>query len=231
MTNGKVFFDNSKFFTKNDIIPQKTDYGNNLKTTEKIAKVKQKSESISQLLGKVAVVAVASVTGVVGISEIMPSAIKAEFSFVEAFDTEVVYCVDLSEYQEGIKIILYNDFTNREQDVEEQITEGVFENLQTNMQYTLVVKHGLRVLAKQTLVTKTREEEWEEEPYTEPIEEDPTQEPNLDDTGQEDLNLSDEPNGREDPNLSDNPTGENYGDEEPVNEDDGTGGDQAGYIG
>lgn len=176
--NGKLSLNNRANYAKNTIQLQPTKNDDNLKTAKKIQKVKEKTRSISDVVTKFAVIAAAGITGVVGIQELTPSPIKAEITYLEAFDSEVVYCVSLSEFDEGIKIVLYNDFTNREQTMEEAITEGVFENLQTNMRYTLVITHGTKILAKESLVTKTREQE---EFYEEPIEEDPTQEPNSDD--------------------------------------------------
>ena len=220
--NGKLSLDNGKYYGKNIIDVQQTNAGDNLKTARKIQKVKEKTKGISEIVTKFAVLAVAGVSGIVGIETLTPSPIQAEISYVEAYDTEVFYNVSLSELADGLKIVLYNDFTNREQKIEEQMTEGVFENLQTNMKYTLVVKHGSKVLAKETLVTKTREETWDEPVEDEPLNEDPTQVPDGEDTGQQDDNQQ--------PNLSDNESGETGNEDsgssdtnEPTTSDDGSG--------
>lgn len=183
--NGKLSLNNDKYFELNKTLVQPTTPRKNLETTQKIEKVKKKTQTISEIIAKFAVVAVAGVSGVVSLDVLAPPPIKAEISYLEAFDSEVVYCISLSEFDEGVKIVLYNDFTNREQTMEEAITEGIFENLQTNMKYTFVVKQGAKILAKETLVTKTREEElyeepYEEDPYIEPINDDRTQRPNSD---------------------------------------------------
>ena len=225
--NGKLIFDTSKYMAKNDISPQKDKEEINVpKTVQKVEKVKEKTQTISQLLAKVAVVAVASVTGVVAVPELIPSSVQAEVVEFEHYetDTEISYYISLDEYVEGITIVLYNDFTNREQEVEEQMTEGVFENLKTNMQYTLAVKQGANILAKKILRTKTKEE-WEKElreiyGEDEPYEEEPIIE---DDWPEDDPNLSDDP--REEEPIVDDDNPDEPGDEE--------GGDDptAGYIG
>ena len=48
--------------------------------------------------------------------------------------------------------------------------QGVFENLKSNMKYTLAVKQGTRILAQKTFTTAIHEE-WSDEPdpYEEPI--------------------------------------------------------------
>ena len=161
--NGRVFLDNlsvneESFYKKNDIKPKNSAYGNNLKTARKIEKVKKKSETLADMLKKIAVIAAAGTTGVVGVGAVLPPPVTAEIQFLEGFDNEVFYAVGLDEFKDGVKIVLYNDFTNREQTMEKQFAEGVFENLQTNMQYTFVVKYGSKVIAKQTIVTKTEEQ-------------------------------------------------------------------------
>lgn len=160
--NGRSFLDSlsvneENFYKKNDIKPKNSAYGNNLKAAKKVEKAKKTSETLSDFLKKIAVIAAAGVTGVVSVGAVLPPPVTAEIQFLEGFDSEVVYAVGLDDFKEGVKIVLYNDFTNREQTMEEQFAEGVFENLQKNMQYTFVVKYGSKVIAKQTVVTKTEE--------------------------------------------------------------------------
>lgn len=213
--NGNISLDNGKNYGMNIVKTQPTIPDENQKTVRRIQKVKAKAQGVSEIIAKFAVLAVAGVGGVIGIDALTPSPIKAEISYVEAYDTEVFYNINLSELADNLKIVLYNDFTNREQKIEEQAWEGVFENLQTNMKYTLVIKHGSKVLAKQTLVTKTREEEpVEEEPNT-----DPTEEINVgDDSGQYDPTTSD-PNGTNQNNQTGDGTS---GDDSGVQTSDGS---------
>ena len=171
--NSKISFDRWNYNYKNDIIPQKNNNEINAKPIRKIEQVKEKTKGISEILAKAAVIAVGAATGVIGTTAIMPPAVKAEIEYVEFSDTAVFYGITLEEMIEGAKIVLYNDFTNREQIIEEQSMQGVFENLKSNMKYTLAIKQGIKVLAQTTFTTAVHEE-WQDEPdpYEEPIVED-----------------------------------------------------------
>lgn len=167
--NSNQIAGNSEFYTPNKIELQKDYATSNLEREKTKAKVERTSKSFSDLIKAVAVVVATTTTGIVGIGSIIPDNLpKVEISEVYAFENEVSYFVSLDKYEEGLKIVLYNDFTNREQDMDGTAMEGTFENLQVDMTYTFAIKKGTKVIKSQKI--KTRREELEEEP----VNQDPT---------------------------------------------------------
>ena len=176
-----------KYISKNDISTQTTKVykSDNSASERKRENVKQKTENITDLVKKVALIVSATSIGVVsGIVEIpsITTSIVAEIQEAEGFGEYVFYSVSLSEFEEGCKVVLYNDFTNREDVIEEPSASGVFEGVKENMYYTLAVKCGTKVLAKTQVYTRTEREEYSDDPtYEDPVTDDPTQGPNSDD--------------------------------------------------
>ena len=123
-------------------------------SARKIKSAKKKAKSISTLV-KTFALAVSTVTlGVVGVEIASPPSVHAEFVELEATGDAVFYYVELDDIAEGVTVVLYNDFTNREQPVEEQGAGGAFEGLQKNMYYTIAVKQGSKTITKQKVFTK-----------------------------------------------------------------------------
>ena len=135
-------------------------------------KATAKAKTAANITKSLIVLVTATTTGVIGTGAILSgsSGVTAEIAYVSVSDTEVFYEVTLDKYQydDNITIILYNDFTHREQQVQESKASGYFENLKSNMTYTLEVRKGLNVLAKKKVTTDKVYQIDQEEPYTEP---------------------------------------------------------------
>ena len=182
-------FLSQKYVGTNKINLSDVDKIDNTISARKRENVKKKTENIAGLVKKVALIVSATSIGVVsGIVEIpsITTSIVAEIQEAEGFGEYVFYSVSLSEFEEGCKVVLYNDFTNREENIEEPSASGVFEGVKENMYYTLAVKKGSKVLAKTQVYTRMEKESYEDEPEDpttsdDPVTEDPTQGPNSDD--------------------------------------------------
>ncbi len=161
------FSGNPYLYGINKLETQKTYAGTNLEREAKRQKATKSAKSFTDLIKAVAVVAAATTTGIVGVGSILPDNLpKVEISEVYAFENEVSYFVSLDKYEEGLKIVLYNDFTNREMEMDGSAMEGTFEELQVDMTYTFAIKKGLKTIKSQKVTT--RREEPFEEPYQEP---------------------------------------------------------------
>ncbi|MBQ8468200.1 MAG: hypothetical protein IJ542_00395 [Clostridia bacterium] len=124
---------------------------------------KNKAQDISKLITTFATMVSATVLGVVGVGALTKKpTITAKFQEVYAYESGVAYFLTLEGYNPGddVYVVLHNDFTNRSQKVEEPEFQGVFENLQTNMTYTLLVKKGSTVLTSTKLRTVNQEDEY-----------------------------------------------------------------------
>ena len=128
-------------------------------SARKTTKATKKAQNVSSIMTKFAVLFSATTLGIAGVSVLPTTSIVAEINEVEAFDSYVFYQISLNELADGVKVVLYNDFTNREQTVEENEWQGEFEGLKENMYYTLAVKKGNTTLAQKQVFTKTREED------------------------------------------------------------------------
>ena len=134
-----------------------------MQTAKIQTKAEKTSKSVGDLMKIAAVLFATTTTGIVGIGSIVPDDLpKVEVSEVYASENEVSYFISLDRYEEGLKIVLYNDFTNREQNFDGEAMEGTFEDLQVNMNYTFAIKKGTKVIAKQNIKTE------KEKPYEEP---------------------------------------------------------------
>ena len=147
----------------------------NERVARKIKRAKKKAKGISTLVKTFALAVSATTLGVVGVEVVSPPSVHAEFVELEAVGDAVYYYVELDDFAEGVKVVLYNDFTNREQPIEEQVGGGAFEGLQKNMYYTIAVVQGSKTITKQRVYTK--QPKLSDEPTNEPI----TEEPNTSD--------------------------------------------------
>ena len=147
--------------------------------TAKIRHEKNKAKNISKLMTSFVALVSGTAVFAAGVDAFIPptTEIVAQIESVFTTESDVSYYIFLENYEgeDDVYVVLYNDFTNRTQKVEEQMMEGTFENLQTNMKYTLAVKKGSQVLASKVVRTVNEEmiddwyqdEPYEEEPYIE----------------------------------------------------------------
>ena len=186
-------YQGSFYKVQNNVTPANKYVPINDRKTE-TRQVKTDAKQVASITSKIVAMVSAVMVGVVGADYILPdSSLQAEFSYVESYDTSVFYEVKFSEEltdKSELVVVLYNDFTNREQSVQETMEEegmtfGHFENLKPNMSYSLEIRKGSYVLAKTKVRTMTEEEYNSKYGYEEPITED--------DTGQQTPNTSDDP--------------------------------------
>lgn len=116
-----------------------------------------RSHILSLSTAMIAVVTVAS-------GSLFPSSSpKAYILDVYEMNTEIIWYVDVENADDSLKIVLYNDFTYREASLSEGIREGIFSDLQENMQYKLVIYGksmlGNKILSERKVQTKTFEDE------------------------------------------------------------------------
>ena len=194
-----------KEYKKNDISTASAYKTDNNTSARKSKDISKKSNSLSTLIKNFAVIASTLMIGVGGIS-LMPSTIDAKFDYVEAYDDMVYYQVSLDEFEEGFKVVLHNDFTNREQVIEESSSYGMFEELQPDMYYTISIVKGIRVLASEQIYTHF----YEKQDYDYSSPEESTPEYNTSDNPEEQTPVEEQdPEGdepvNEDPNSSDEP--------------------------
>ena len=142
-----------KYISSTNNIKHKSEYKkSNYDFSEK---PKQKSNIFSNMLKSFAIVLTTVTTGIVG-TPVLASSVKAEIQELQAYETGVYYCVSLSEYEEGLKVVLFNDFTNREEEVLDSFVYGCFEDLAPNMEYTFAIKKGISIIAKKNVKTTNR---------------------------------------------------------------------------
>ena len=223
---GNTFAGNPSFYG-----PNKVEIKNAYKTDnyeKRSTTAKKSSQSLSSMLKTFAIMVSAVLTGVAGVSVLPSSSITATIYETYCYSTELYYVVTLSEYEDGLSVVLYNNFTNREEKItkdsleenfeygqEQEIRDGeeplpngylffgTFENLQPHMTYTIAIKKGLITLAKTTFYFEEKLEP--EEDYSSG--DDYTQRP------KDEYPTSDDPddlNGTYNPNdpSNDDPTGE-----------------------
>lgn len=153
---------------------------------------KIKVQSISQTIKTFAVALSTVAVGLVGTSLIIPPSITAEMSEVKAYGTHVFYSIELSDYEDGIEVVVYNDFINESQPVQDKSVYGEFYDLTPNMEYTFAIKQGNKFIYKQKVFTKEDEKDYyqpteeieEQEEITPTTEPETSDETTQDDTGQ-----------------------------------------------
>ncbi len=175
---------------KNEIKLQSTPPSENIQTPEAIKKDDKKktsntkSKEVSQIVTKLVTVVSAAVIGVASVEALSPFSTDYEVFMDDCYATqnEINYNIYIEnknnkiddtqhgdiEFIDEFTVVLYNDFTNREKKFEGYYAEGVFEDLQTNMTYTLAVKIGNKTIATKTLKTYTRTSDGSNDPYTDP---------------------------------------------------------------
>ena len=243
--NTSIYNGNQKLCEKNN--NRLTDYNREKnKNEEKTSKNKEKSTKLSKLLTFFVAAVAGTAICVTGTESILPTTEKAKIECFSILDTSVYYFVefeDFDEHQENAKVVLTNDFTNREQEIKFSSYEGYFEDLKPNMYYTIRVLKNSSIVAEKkfkTLSTKEYKKKYEKfnikefqekleytepefnEPNTnqEPIIEDPTlSDPTTPDT------ISDDPTYDDpiyDEPTSDDPTYDptyGYPTSDPTNDD------------
>ena len=232
-------------------IDEKTETERLKEKQTKSQEVKTKSAAVSRILTTFVAAVSSVVIGVTNISGILPESttLVAQIEYTEATNHEIYYNVIVEdsrnqrskedekpveedwEYYEDqeyyeidltdLYVVLYNDFTNRTEEIREQFWSGCFEHLQQNMSYTIEVKYKNNVLASETVRT-TNEPETEPEEYDpeDDPERDPEEEPITSDDPGEKPNLSDDPTGEDDPEYYDPDDPDNPEYEEPDDPDD-----------
>lgn len=94
---------------------------------------------------------------VVGVGQLFPTA-KAEIVDVYATDSVIEWCVNVEKADGPVKIVAYNDFTEREITLRAGENKGTFENLQEGMPYKLAVKtagsFGEKTIAETAVSTR-----------------------------------------------------------------------------
>ena len=200
---GNKFSGNQVFWGSNNITHDSA-YKPNTAPSE--SKREKKTKSLTNMFKTFAVMFSAVLMGSAGLGLISTSNINVTFNDVYAYGDCVSYYISLSSYEDGLSVVLYNDFTNREEQIEDSNVEieGVFENLAPNMTYTLAVKKGTNVIAKKTIYLKQERDNYYKD--TEPIYDKPNEENEL---NEREKYLSDEPDENYE---SDEP------DEEPIEE-------------
>lgn len=169
----------------------------NSKQVETKNKRDTKATQVSEFVTKFVAIISAAAIGVAGVGALSPFSTKYQVFMDDCYasQNEIYYNIYIEnkeidnnqaekfEFLDEFTVVLHNDFTNREEKFVDNYAEGVFENLQTNMTYTLSVKIGNKTIATKTLKTFTRTSDGQNgnAPYTEPN--DPTQ---GDNTGQYD---------------------------------------------
>ena len=180
--------------------------------------VSKKANSLSTLIRNFAVVASTLLVGVTGVS-ILPIGPQASFDYIQAYDDAIYYYINISDYDDGIKVVLHNDFTNREQYLEGSSFEGFFEELQPDMYYTISIVKGISILASERVYTHFYEENSKSD-Y--PSSDYNSQEEELTPITSDDPTQTDNPEEYEDPEQSDNPEEEELGQTQPEQSDDPT---------
>ena len=130
----------------------------------------KKAQEISSIVKTFAAVIGASMMGVAGISILpTPTKAKAIIEYTSSIN-EIYYYVELTDYVEddNYYIVLYNDFTNRTEQLEDNAIEGAFEDLATGMTYTLAVKQGNNIIASKTVKTGDQRQDYEPKPSDDP---------------------------------------------------------------
>lgn len=135
-------------------------------------KSEKKQKSISNLLTTFVATLSTIVIGATSIPGIMKQSTSLVAMFEDTYATahEIYYNVviqdtSIMEQRQDVeysiedmdlKIILHNDFTNRQEKIEEFYIDGCFENLKDNMVYVLEVKLGDIVIGSKTMRTTTQ---------------------------------------------------------------------------
>lgn len=123
-------------------------------TAKSKAKKKTGAMTLSSMMALVAVAGVVSATAIVGDYNVDASILS-----LYAADTYISYYVEIVETDVQLSMILKNDFTYREQILDEEMGgEGNFEDLKPNMKYELALvaktKGGDKTISKKTVRTK-----------------------------------------------------------------------------
>ena len=152
--NSTNFFCSSNNKIKTQSVPK-----NENKLEEK-KRDNKKSKSASRIITTFASMVSVLFIGVAVDNALPASTINANIDKVCAGDHIIEYCISVDDFKDDSElfVVLYNDFTNRTQKIEDQLFCGAFKNLQNDMTYTLAVKQGSKFIIKKQVKTKKQEE-------------------------------------------------------------------------
>lgn len=143
-------------------VQSSVDEKNNL---AKQKKKKNKTQELAKIITTFATMVSATIACVVGVDAILPSqpTISAEYFETWTSENEISYSLFVEDFDENddVFVVLYNDFTNRSQKLESPEASGTFENLQTNMLYTIELKQGDSVVVSKKLRTEPMKDYYE----------------------------------------------------------------------
>ena len=130
-------------------------------TQEETKPIKKKPQEISKIVTAFTTIISASIIGISAL-DILPSGSTSKGQFIDIWTStnEVSYTVELENYDETYDyyVVIYNDFTNRSEKMEDNVQEGTFEELAENMTYTLALMQGNKVIASKTVKTGGRQQ-------------------------------------------------------------------------
>ena len=141
---------NGKNYTKNDIKPKNA---SEVKNGER--SVAKKAKTTSKLLTTFVAMTAAVGIGVGTSSQILfPTSAEAKIESVFCDETSIFCFVVVEEFEEGLTLVLYNDFTNRWVRISDSGSfEFYFEDLAPHMTYTLEIKSDLITLDSKVVYT------------------------------------------------------------------------------
>ena len=154
-----------KDYAPNDITPKNADEVKNQKARElPKKKIKTTSKLVTTFVAMVSAVTI----GAGGVTAIFaPLDVKASIESVFADETSVFCFVNVEEFADGLSLVLYNDFTNRVEIIEEAGSfEYYFENLAPHMSYTLEIKDDFKVYDSKIIITRFEEKQKPTDPIT-----------------------------------------------------------------
>ena len=141
-------------YEKNNIITDNAKKVDNYQVGKKMNNVKSKVTTISNAIKTFALMVSAVIVGA-NVSSVFTPSPNVELLEFGAYGSEVYYVVSVDEEYDcrDIIITLSNYFTSRVQNMEEPTWQGVFEDLEINMNYTFQVKYGSKVLLEKSVKT------------------------------------------------------------------------------
>lgn len=120
-----------------------------------VARASAKSKKKSSKNGVLSFITAMAAAGVVTVTAVSGTAsIGASIEALAPYDTYISYYAVVEETDAPLSVVLYNDFTERQEPIEAGGYEGVFENLQPDMSYRLKIVAGTS-LGDQTLYQTT----------------------------------------------------------------------------
>ena len=170
LKNKELIIKNGDIRKPNDITPK------NAHTEQKTTL--KKAKTTSKLITAFVAMVSAATLSVGGLSTIFGGVeAKASIESVYCDETSVSCYITIEKFQEGLSVVLYNDFTNRVEKIEmdeeyeewEEMRdfgyECYFENLAPHMSYTLSIMVDSYTLDSKAVFTKLERKTSDEYPY------------------------------------------------------------------